>query len=465
VYDVHVDVRPESRDHLLKAAWWRGTVDARPLALFRVLYGCVVVIDLLDRMRDFAALYSDAGVLPRATWFWVERDTTWSLFNIAGAPGALSILWGLSLAAALALTFGWHTRLAALIHWALLLGLHWRNSFVVDGADGVMRVMAFWLLFADSGACFSLDARRDGRRSMVAALPVRMLHLQFAAIYLISVVMKLRTGPWRQGTALYRILQMRDFARPLGLVLGAHPSLCRALSLSTLAIEVAVPLVVLLPMRKWSRLLALLMCLGLHLGITLTMRVGLFCTVMPVCMTLFLPPGWLGRLGPDLRAPAPSASRAQLTLPLVFLAMLWTVFFPQPASLAEVIRSIGLQQRWRMFAGDVGGHDVFIYADAITAQGRRNLFAEVEPRRDALRYYFLTDRWNRLRNSMGHTQSAPVRRSLADYFCRRLASQGVTATGVVFAAEMAENHLPGEAPHPSDRKEIPALPCPSPEPR
>src|SRR4029077_7691295 len=48
-----------------RRAYWFGEVDPRPLALFRILFGSVVLFDSLRRLPDVVFFFSDDGHAPR----------------------------------------------------------------------------------------------------------------------------------------------------------------------------------------------------------------------------------------------------------------------------------------------------------------------------------------------------------------------------------------------------------------
>jgi hypothetical protein len=252
------------------------------------------------------------------------------------------------------------------------MSLDERNLVLLDGGDGVMRIMLFWMMWADSGAAYSLDvawARRptDGRAPV---LPLRVMQGQIMFVYSMAAITK--TGiQWHDGTALYHALQLSDWARPFGHWLLNYPWVLDALTRSTLWIEGGFPLLVLVP---WGpvRAAAIAMMVGLHAGIFVTMRVGLFSSVMPICMLLFVMPQWIDwaerklKRGPHpLRYAGPRGSRFwQVLLVAQFLAVLWT----QGATklvISPVIKQhvqwevefMSLWQNWAMFAPNPLGED------------------------------------------------------------------------------------------------------------
>lgn len=404
----------------LRREHWLGTVDARPLALFRIAFGAVVLADALDRFVDLRAFYTDAGMLPRAALH--ELMHGWGrspLVALVGSPWAAALLLGVGAAAALALAFGLAARAATVVVWLYLLTIVGRNGFILDGGDLVMLALAFFALFADVAAVWSL--RRGPPRPRVPALPVRLLELQVALIYLASGLDK--HGPlWRRGEALYHVLQGNDYARPLGMALGSSPSLCALLTFATLAIELAFAPLVLSPLRNGAaRAIAATSAAALHLGIYALMRVGMFSFVMLAALCLFVPPSLCRRIRAVADGAPPSRWPPALTPPLLALFALvalhalaprWT---PQP--LARLLGRLGVQERWTMFAPDPPCVDGYWAAtarrrDGATVDPLRELAPKMLPQR-SLRY----SRWFRLRDAAADDPTLQM--LLLQWFCRR----------------------------------------------
>ena len=107
----------------LKKEYWFGTVDPRPLALFRVLFGSVILVDYLSRIPDVRILLSDEGLAPRQS----TAGLGWSLFQYVGAPPAVMLLYVAGLLALAALVAGYRTRLAQVATFVFVASVAGRN--------------------------------------------------------------------------------------------------------------------------------------------------------------------------------------------------------------------------------------------------------------------------------------------------------------------------------------------------
>ncbi len=421
-----------SRERFWESSFWIGRIDARIVALFRIAFSVLLLVDLVERVPDLFTFYGDDGVLPRAVLLdGMVRVWRLSLFDAVGSRPMVALLFALGTACVGALLVGYRTRLASAAVWLFVLSLHERNLVVLDSADTVIRVLSFWLIFADSGAVWSLDVRLRRRlaRPFIPVAPLRVMQLQVAVVYLWAAVLK--TGPtWQQGTAIYHAMQLSDWVRPLGRLLLAHPGWCEAMTRAALVTEGAFLVLAFSPvLTALTRAVAILSILGLHAGIFLTMRVGMFSLLMPVTMLLFVLPAWIARVfGPaaDSTVAEPASSwRLALRLAPVplFVLMLWTQLLPVGTgrvrqALSAPIEVLGLWQNWAMFAPDPLHDDGYWQAEGQLTDGSKlDVLAAVLPGMRADRR-FRFDRWIKLRSELFAGRHDGMFRPLGSYVCR-----------------------------------------------
>jgi HTTM domain len=429
------------------ADYWLGTVDARPLALFRVAFGAAVIFDAIDRLRDLRVFYTDDGLLPRALLRAAFGETlSTPLALVLGSPASSAIFFGVGIAAALLFALGVRARASSVVVWLYLTAIMARNNFVTDGGDDVMTALAFWSMFADLDAAWSL--RAGPRRPAAPAFAARLLEWQVLFIYLGAGLAK--HGPrWLDGSAIYHVLQNNDFARPLGMTLTQWPRLCRALSFATLGAELAFAPLLLSPWkRSWTRPLAAAAAAAMHVGIFAFLRVGMFPFVMLASLTLFVPPSLLARIDRPPRALAdprspPRALSAALALLLIAGAP--AVVAPTRAShrIDALLRRLGITQHWTMFSPDPPAVDSYWSADARLSDGRT-----MDPLRAAApamlpRSSFSFSRWYKLRDNMSADPRLGV--LLMRYLCRRLHSPPLI--DMTLRRFERSTHQPDESPH------------------
>ncbi|MBX3182608.1 MAG: HTTM domain-containing protein [Polyangiaceae bacterium] len=292
--------------------------DPRGLALFRVLLGALLCFDVLRRFPNVFAFYANTGWLPNhAALFRPASGHLFSVYHLASTPGEVQLLLLLHLACAVSLMVGWHTRLMQVLCLVLTTSLNSRNVALESGGWVMVNLIAVWSVFLPLGRRFSVDAvltalrAREPSRQLTpeqaqarwpigvlpprSRLPVRSLAvlailLQWALVYYFNAVHKV--GPsWQNGDAIYYFIHQDRLTHGLGTWLREllPLSATRAMTHSALAIEFAIPALLLLPFAaRFTRPLAWALGIALHLGIAAFAALGPFVWVMMVPYPLFI---------------------------------------------------------------------------------------------------------------------------------------------------------------------------------
>jgi hypothetical protein len=116
------------------------------------------------------------------------------------------------------LMLGQWTRVAAVVVFVGIVSLEHRNPFVFNSGDGLLRVIAFYMMLAPSGASLSLDRRRRDRSAFWefprrAPCALRLMQVQLSVVYLSSVWTKLGGTTWNDGTAVSYAVRLEDIER------------------------------------------------------------------------------------------------------------------------------------------------------------------------------------------------------------------------------------------------------------
>jgi hypothetical protein len=109
----------QSRVDTIVDAWcafWFTPQPAYTLGLVRMTFGVVVVAWTLAALPDLFQVFCKDGAAPQ----YVPLEYQWSVFEVFTGDRALLIGWGLLLVSAIAMTVGWHSRLAAILVFVLL---------------------------------------------------------------------------------------------------------------------------------------------------------------------------------------------------------------------------------------------------------------------------------------------------------------------------------------------------------
>lgn len=265
---------------------WFG-LDTRSLALARMGLGICVLLDMLIRLTDAEAHYTDIGLVPRNV-FVSEFSFPWS-FSLHMANGSTAfavIMLVLEALFALFLAVGLYTRLSTVVLAVLTISLHNRNWFVDNGGDDLLRVILIMAIFLPWGEVWSVDQWRKGdggRAPRVVSSPwTWSIFLQLFCVYYLSYLMK--TSPiWRsEFTALHYALHLDIFTTGFGRWFRMQDGLMKFATFSTIMWEWLGPALMLIgaPLKAaWQGKLKFAIVLGfwgLHAGIIATMYIGLF---------------------------------------------------------------------------------------------------------------------------------------------------------------------------------------------
>ena len=276
-------------------AWngfWFTPSDPLPLAVIRIAAGLLCAWSSLVWLTDADAFFGVAGWLPpEEVWRMNDQPWQWSWYFAAPSAGGVRTLAIATLVAAILLTLGLFTRLAAIVSLAGLVSAANRAPLNVFGFDDVLGMLLIGLVVGPAGARLSIDSLLDrgqgrGAPSVATTIALRLIQVHLCVIYCFSGCAKLLGASWWEGTALWGAAANGQY-RTLDLTwLAAHPLAVNLITLATLFWEVSYPALV------WPRLtrrLVLAMAVLVHLGIGLSMGMMEFGLAMIVANLAFVP--------------------------------------------------------------------------------------------------------------------------------------------------------------------------------
>jgi len=290
--------------------WVRDPVDPRPLAWFRCWLGLLSLVNLWLLWPDMPMWLGNDGVLPPDVHRTLIGDTRISVYLATGySDAAIGLIRGLGLVGGLGLLTGVLPRCAAACVWLATVSYSWRAMEILHSGDNLIRIGAFFLMFAGSGGALSLpravrrwwfrqtDHEPDGRWLPVPAWPQRILQLQLCVLYLTAGIWKTLGLTWRNGTAVGLVLQLGEFQRFPIPDCFLTPVMAQVMTFATLAFELGFPLLIWIPRLRLPVLLA---GLAFHAGLDWAMNVQLFQWLITAYYLLWLkPPTRLGPACPD----------------------------------------------------------------------------------------------------------------------------------------------------------------------
>lgn len=272
------------------------SVDLRSLALFRVLLGSVLFVDLCRRTVDLRTFYTDVGVMPRDWLLAVNGLWRITVHTANGETWFVAALFAVEMLAALAIAIGWRTRTALVIAFLLNASLLNRNPMVLLGGDILLTCLLFWAIFLPVAARVSLDAAlsstpppADNQHRSWASAGVL---LQVMSVYFFSAILK-SGADWHNGTAVYYALSIDGYATRLGQWLNGFPPLTTALTHWVYWLELLGPIVVFVPLfSRTLRFLVMAQLMVMHIGFIFCLELGPFPYISLTSLTTFAG-GWI----------------------------------------------------------------------------------------------------------------------------------------------------------------------------
>jgi hypothetical protein len=280
-------------------AFWFQPQQMYALGAVRIAFSALVIVWTLWLLPVRKALLGPHGISTAQP----SIPHTWGLFAVWNSDEAILIGIVVLLVAAIAMLVGWHSRIAAVIVFVLVLSVERRSPWVFNSGDALVRIEAFLLAISPCGAALSLDERRRSGSFWSAQTrpnwPIRLLQIQLSIVYLAAVQTKLAGQPWLDGTAVSYVLRIEDMKRiPVPQWLAMNAPVMNAVTWGVLAIELALGILVWFRrFRPWVLTAGVLM----HVTIDLTVQIGIFSYAVLVLYLAWASPETLKGLPDRLR--------------------------------------------------------------------------------------------------------------------------------------------------------------------
>lgn len=253
-------------------------VSAAVVDIFRILVGLLISAYYVRLFLEYSLYTAENGFLDHALHrrlFWFTKLT---LF-FPGSPDWYKLgLLSVGALGALALTLGVKPKVGAVVCWVVAVSVHRWNFAVINVDDSTITLLLWWMFFLPIGHTFTLDTlrkRSDWREEVfleVDGFFVRAFFANLFIYYLTAGLTKLASPLWREGLALFVVLQL-PLARTNGwwttedlpaLWIGNH---------FTLIMEPLFPFLLLLPRGHFLKYLGGVAWFVFHLAIPITIGV------------------------------------------------------------------------------------------------------------------------------------------------------------------------------------------------
>ncbi|KAB1645089.1 HTTM domain-containing protein [Gulosibacter chungangensis] len=278
------------------------------LAVTRILLGLSAVGLLVSnwRTRLYAfgsgSLWNGEGLDAKSDFphIWL-----FSAFHHAMPNDALyTTLYLLLLALAIAFTLGWHTRIVHPIFLVLWISFIEANDMLGDQGDNMFRIALFFMLFANCGMRWSLDARRRAKKDGPATngtpktewgqiqnvahnLVLVILTAQVSFVYVSGALYKAGGEPWSGGYAVYNPLMTDRFGTwpTLSEIATTWGPLVTIATWGSILMQLAFPFMLL---TRPTRIIGLATILTFHMAIAVLMGLPWFSLAMVAIDSIFI---------------------------------------------------------------------------------------------------------------------------------------------------------------------------------
>lgn len=308
----------------------RNTIalDVRAIALFRILFGAVVVIDTIRRLLDVTAFYTNHGVWSShfALYAAGSGAPPFSIMYAVNSTPEACFFFGFQIILAVLFSLGISLRVVHPLLFLFMMSAMNRNPHLIYGGDTVQIIFLTIAFFLPLDRAYAVG--KPSHSGTVASVGTLLILFQLSCIYLFNGLHK--TGAsWSEGTVTYYLLHHEKVVTSFGLFIRDYLPLAahKVMAWGTLIIEKAAPLILFSPiMPRFCKGLAVLLYVGLHVGIGSFAHLGVFSYAMTAILVCLLPPGVLDRIEAKLgRRSAPLDIKAT-TIVQNFFAALFLVY-------------------------------------------------------------------------------------------------------------------------------------------
>lgn len=265
-------------------------------SLMRLSMGLGILFYLLAHYPERHLLWGADGLWPTEKFMEAaEERGIITLFHLSDAPWFFDLIYHGGIVTTVMFILGFRTRLATILTFLLFWSLYYRNSFVTNGGDNIIRLQLFYLIFAQAGTYFSLDRRwieKRGKRrldvylSILHNAAVCAIAIQLIIVYFTSGIYKVMGSMWQEGTAVYYAMRVQDYIWPgVSEWIWQSETLVVFLTYSSVLFQVAFPFLLL---NRYTKYLAVAGALAFHTSVGLMMNLALFSWYMICCEWILL---------------------------------------------------------------------------------------------------------------------------------------------------------------------------------
>ncbi|SDY46153.1 DCC1-like thiol-disulfide oxidoreductase family protein [Thermoactinomyces sp. DSM 45892] len=271
-------------------------------SLIRIAFGCIILYMYCMQYQQRHILWGPNGIIDFSDFVKETFYTgSFSLYQLSSSSLYFEVIFHVGILIALLCTLGYRGRIISILNFVFVWSLFARNGIISDGGDNIIRILLFYLLFADTTSYFSVDAYHKSKsnkavvtkaihgislRNLLHNLAVLACMVQVSLLYLTSGLHKAMGVLWQKGTALYYILQVDEYSHPFFReIISSSETLLVAGAYFAVLVQIAFPFLL---FNRYTKYLAMAGVIGMHFGIFVVMGLFSFSFTMIANQLLFL---------------------------------------------------------------------------------------------------------------------------------------------------------------------------------
>ncbi|SHK83127.1 Vitamin K-dependent gamma-carboxylase [Reichenbachiella agariperforans] len=344
-------------------------MDLRSLAVFRMLLGVFVLLDLWVRFEDLEMFYTDDGVLQSADVLKMYG----SIHAWYGTADWQYFLFGLTALFSLMIALGFFTKWATVATYVLIVSLQLRNPAVNNAGDLLLACVLCLSIFLPIAKVWSMDARRkptDLESQFGFSSPWTFLFLlQLILMYSMAGMSK-NNGTWNfDGLGIFYSMNLHTYAKKSALFLLGYSWLMWLLNYATLFLERFLWWGLLIPKyRGIMRAVLVISYVLFHFGLFWFMELGMFPWLGMILWVAVIPSGfweWFTRrdrsskiwdkynieFQSHWRGRWSFIAASLFLFVMIYSGMRSKKVIPYQTHLSRFVRQSRLNQSWNLFGG------------------------------------------------------------------------------------------------------------------
>lgn len=266
-------------------------------SILRFLIGFFILKDFFVFFVNRNFLFDKNGIVSYETYLDIINYYNFNLLNIDFTnKNKVIIFLSIGILFSVFFMIGILQRISVIILYLLLFIFKIRNIYLLDGADNVISVILPFFLFINTYSLISkyeiiknkilCKFRLYKINNLLSYYFSLAIMVQICIIYFFAGLHKLQGDVWRNGTALYYVLNSNDFSPTIfNQYITKSLFIVKLLTWFTIFFQLTFPFFV---WFKKSQKLYILLGVILHIGIFFMMKIDNFSFILISCYSIFL---------------------------------------------------------------------------------------------------------------------------------------------------------------------------------